>query len=117
MPPRKTRSDKSTAPSPAPVSAQMAAEQEPEQQEENTRDQSVEEDGGDSEIGSSAMEDIKGKGKMSMSDRFAKMKDLRSRMVRLHPYVLKCPVHTPFPDNENKVLTYRTNLLSKIEKS
>lgn len=34
-------------------------------------------------------EEVKGKGKMSMSERFAKMKDLRMRMVRPHLSLLK----------------------------
>ena len=46
-------------------------------------------DGGDESVeadeqgADAAQEDPKGKGKMSMSERLAKMKDLRSRMVRV----------------------------------
>ncbi|KAK1927819.1 SYF2 splicing factor-domain-containing protein [Papiliotrema laurentii] len=110
MPSRKPRAVKSTAPSPSPAASSRASsrtrakkgveepveevaephettgteDEDPDEEDKGTQgpgegggDESVETDEQGADV---AQEDPKGKGKMSMSERLAKMKDLRSRM-------------------------------------
>lgn len=60
---------------------------------------------GDAEAAESS--DAKGKGKASMADRLAKMRDLRTRMVRLHLFIPCRRQH----------LTSRINQLKRTEKT
>jgi pre-mRNA-splicing factor SYF2 len=138
MPSRKPRAVKSTAPSPSPAASSRASsrtrakkgveepveevaephettgteDEDPDEEDKGTQgpgegggDESVETDEQGADV---AQEDPKGKGKMSMSERLAKMKDLRSRMVRI-PAPALAPGWIAFGNHPRTNADRRTN--------